>query len=341
MRNRTLRLSFALVFLSAGSSPRAAEYELGQGLPAGDFLFSGYLNVVAEIPKSGADALTLDDMSLFVAGRVNRWFNPFVEAEISSITLAQQGNGPRENGHLVRERIYDDVRVSDENTLRIGKILAPVGEWNLIHAAPLVPTTIQPLTTSRGFANYTSGLSWIHETADTRQPDWQLYAQAGDEWFRRPDAVAPRQFRNVSGLHLNWTLGLNDKFGLSAQHGQLVNTEETYSLIGANIRRTFGKLTLESEATSARWSGGSRTRFHDVEQGIYLLGDYAVARHWHGIAELEYFQDHVLADASRNLLLGVTYKPRSSIVWKLEYVDQLGTSHSIPSGWQASFAVLF
>jgi hypothetical protein len=340
MPTTTLRLSFALVLLSTAGAARAADYELGQGLPVGDFLFSGYLNAVAQFPKNEAAALTLDDMSLFVAGRVNRWVNPFIEAEVSSLTLAQQG-GPGENGHFVRERIYDDLHLSDADTLRVGKILAPVGEWNLIHAAPLVPTTTQPLTTSRGFATYTSGVSWLHETAHAQQPDWQLYWQPGEEWLGRPNAVAPRRFRDVSGMHLNWTLGLNDKLGISAQRGQLLGSDETYTLLGANFHRLYGKLTLESEATAARWSGGNRVPAHDVERGIYLLAEYPIAKGWHGIAETEYFQDHERVETSRNVLLGLTYKPRAAIVWKLEYVDQMGTEHSIPTGWQASFAVLF
>jgi hypothetical protein len=341
MRTTTLRLGWALVCLSAGPLASAADYELGQGIPAGDFLFSGYMNVVAQAPNGGANALMLDDLSLFVAGRVNRWVNPFLEAEISSLTLAQQGDGPTENGHLVRERIYNDLRLSDTDTLRIGKILAPVGDWNLIHAAPLVPTTTQPLTTSRGFATYASGVSWLRETADTLLPDWQIYVQPGTEWFSRPAAVAPRQFRDVSGAHLNWNLGINDKFGLSVQHGTLVSSDETYSLVGANFRRRFGRLALESETTVARWSGGNQPRAHDVEQGIYVLADYTLLKDWHGIAEAEYFQDHEHSDPSRNILVGLTYKQRPAVIWKIEYVDQLGTGHDIPTGWQASFAVLF
>ena len=36
------------------------------------------------------------------------------------------------------ERYYNDAYLSDDLTLRFGKMLAPVGAWNLFHAAPLV-----------------------------------------------------------------------------------------------------------------------------------------------------------------------------------------------------------
>jgi hypothetical protein len=340
-RIATQRLIFAIVFLSAWTAPRAADYQVGQGLPVGDFLFSGYLNVEALVPQSDVNMLTLDDVSLFFAGRVNRWFNPFVEVEISSVTLAQQGGGPKESGHFVRERAYDDMLITDADTLRIGKILAPVGDWNLIHAAPLVPTTTQPLTAKEGFSNYSSGLSWLHVAPESLLPDWQIYLQPGQEWLIHPVAVTPRQYRNVYGAHLNWNTNLFDKAGLSVQHGTLVSTDESYTLFGGNIRRTFGKWVLLSEATTSQWSGGNAPRFHDTEQGLFVLADYTIAPSWHGIAEWEHFQDHQKVVPSRNILVGAAYTPRPAIVWKVEYVDQMGVSHDIPTGWQASFSVLF
>jgi hypothetical protein len=341
MRNVTLRVLSAIVCLSASAAPRAADYQVGQGLPVGDFLFSGYLNIEALVPQSDVNKLTLDDISLFVAGRVNRWFNPFLEVEVSSDTLAQQGGGPMEHGRFVHERLYNDILISDVDTLRIGKILTPVGDWNLVHAAPLVPTVTQPLTTKEGFSDYASGVSWLHVAPESLVPDWQIYVQPGDEWLKHPVSVTPRQFRDVYGAHLNWDAGIVDKTGLSFQHGKLISTNETYELLGGNIRRTFGKLVLESEATTAQWSGGDAPRAHDTERGIFVLADYAFVPTWHGIAEWEHFQDHQKAVASRNILVGVAYKPRPAVVWKLEYVDQMGRSHDVPTGWQASFAVLF
>jgi hypothetical protein len=345
MMHASFRRLVGCAALAACSALHAAEwndYTLGQGLPLGDYLFSGYVNIVTEVPRSGPWEVDLDDVSLFFAGRVNRWFNPFVEAEISSLTIAEERNGSGEKAHFVRERIYDDVHIDDDNTLRVGKILAPVGEWNLVHAAPLVPITTQPLTTTRGFANYSSGLSWIHETPSASMlPNWQVYAQAGREWLPRPQSVADRQYRNVFGGHLDWNLGLNERFGLSAQHGEMINSGETYTLFGANVQKKFGRIMIGSEATTADWSGSSAPRSHDVERGIYVLADYSVTQTWHAIVEGEYFQDHQVADTSRNLLVGVAYRPRPAVVWKAEYVQQMGVSSAIPTGLQASFAVLF
>jgi hypothetical protein len=336
-----VHLTLSLTILIAAVPGHAAEYQLGQGLPVGDFLLSGYANVEAQSLQGRSAKLSLDDISMFVAGRVNRWINPFAEVELSSQTLLQQSGGPREPGHFVRERLYNDVHATDSDTLRIGKILAPVGEWNLIHAAPLVPTTTQPLTAKQGFSAYSTGLSWLHSDATDSWPDWQIYAQPGSEWLQHPAAVDPRQFREVYGVHLDWTHDLQETVGLSLQRGKLVSTDETYQLWGMNFRHVYGKATLQGEATTTRWSGGNATREHDAAHGLFLLADYAFVAEWHGIAEWEHFQDHQEAMPSRNLLLGGAYKPLPAVVWKLEYVHQMGRSHDIATGWLGSFAVLF
>ncbi len=341
MQNKLLVLLFLLSGLTAQAPCHADEYHFGQGLLVGkDFFFSGYGNFLYEAPKDAPAAVSIDDLSLFVSGRVNQWINPFFEIEVSGTTLWQQGNGSRSNGYVIPERIYDDVRITESDAVRVGKILSPVGDWNLIHAAPLVPTTTRPLTTYWGFSEYATGISWLHENLQGSGADWQLYSQPGNEWFPRPNDIAPRHYSNVWGGHINWPMGLVDKIGLSFQHGELTATGGNYSLFGINARKTFGKLKLESEAVTSQRSGNAALA-HGNEWGIYGLADYAITPRWHGLFEWEHYQDHLVDQHSRNTLLGIAYKPESSVVWKLEYVHQYGISQDIPTGWKASLSALF
>ena len=340
MPKRFFALSCLLLSLLVQAPAHAEmDYQLGQGMSYGDFIFSGYANVVLLAPHDGTTELSIDDLSLYVNGRINRWLNPFFEAELSSITLWQEGDATSSSGKFVPERFYNDTHLNDTDTLRLGKILSPVGDWNSIHAAPLVPTVTRPLTTYRGFSEYTNGISWLHETPWGDGAQWQFY-WPGKEWLPRPDTVAPRHFRDVLGAHVNWQLGLVDMVGLSFQHGEMSTTSEDYSLFGINGRKTLGPLVLEGEAITSQWSG-SAPRAHDTEWGAYALADYAVTPQWHGIVEAEHYQDHQISDASKNILVGLAYKPEPAIVWKLEYVNQSGVSTDIVSGWFASLAVLF
>ncbi|MDD5298009.1 MAG: hypothetical protein PHU46_13960 [Rhodocyclaceae bacterium] len=341
MSEKLLALFVLLAGLALPATGRAEDYRLGQGVFLGEnLILSGYANLVFEVPHGAPATLSVDDLSLFVSARVNRWLNPFVEIEVSGAQLATQGDAPRVNGYLIPERLYNDARVTESDTLRVGKMLSPVGDWNLVHAAPLVPTATRPLSTYWGFSEYISGLSWLHAPSEGRGPDWQVYWQPGRELAERPDAIAPRHYRNVWGAHVNWPMGLVDKLGVSLQRGQLASTGDYYTLLGANARKTFGRLRLEGEAVSSRRSCRPLSA-HCSEWGGYGLADYAFTSRWHGLLEWETYQDHLVERRSRNALLGIAYKPESYMVWKLEYVHQYGESQNIPTGWQASFSVLF
>lgn len=348
MRHTLLPWGLLQLWLMFVPISQAEGYELGQGWQSGNYYLSGYVNIELVDRFDVPARLDLDDLSLFAGGRVNQWINPFTEAELSKYTLIQEGGGSSNQGDFVVERFYNDSIFSEHDTLRVGKILTPLGDWNLVHAAPLIPIITRPYTTARGFDAYASGVSWLHDPESGVTPNWQLYWQPDTEWFKRPANLAPRSFRNVYGGHINMPLGLMDKIGASFQHGELIETGETFTLFGANANQSFGKLKLESEALASNFSGtvlpGATPRVHDNESGIFGLADYAITPKWHGILEGEYYQDHTVSESSRSTLLAVAYKPSVPAVWKLEYIHQAGVSASfatITSGFKASFSTLF
>jgi hypothetical protein len=283
----------------------------------------------------------MDDLSLFVGGRINQWVNPFTEVELSKHTLIQQGGGAV-HGDVIIERFYNESAITEHDELRVGKILTPLGDWNLVHAAPLIPTITRPYSTARGFDAYLSGINWKH-TSDSDAPDVQLYFQPDNELFKRPESQTTRNFHKVFGGHINVPLGFVDKVGVSFQHGELIESGEMFTLYGFNANKSLGKLKLESEAITAHFSGAA-PRAHDKESGIFALADYAITTRWHGILEGEYYQDHMVGMPSRSTMLAVAYKPSAPMVWKLEYIHQAGVSASIApvhTGLKASFSFLF
>lgn len=341
-----LFFQFGLIFSPAS---RADGYELGQGWHSGNYFLSGYANIEIVDRFDAPTRLDLDDLSLFAGGRVNQWFNPFTEVELSKHTLIQQGGGAV-HGDVIVERFYNDVIVFEHDTLRVGKTLTPLGNWNLVHAAPLIPLITRPYSTGRGFDAYTSGIGWLHDFGDVATADIHLYWEPGRELFKRPSTQTLRNFNNVSGGHINIPLSLIEKIGVSFQSGQLEETGETYTLYGFSGNKVLGKLKLESEAITARFSGAllpatsTITRFHDNESGIFGLADYAFTSQWHGILEGEYYQDHLTDIPSRSTSVAVNYKPSAPMIWKLEYIHQAGESASfapIHTGLKASFSTLF
>jgi len=333
-----------LIFLPEN---HALGYELGDGFRSGDFYLSGYTTIEIidrfNVPKR----LDLDDLSLFAGANINRAVNPFAEVELSKQTLIREGGNPV-NGDVIVERFYNDVTVSESDTLRIGKMLAPIGKWNQIHATPLVPTITRPYTTALGFDAYTSGINWIKEEEDNGKLDFQIYGEPGVELFKRPASQSIRSFSHTLGANISIPLGLLDSAGLSFQHGEYVETGEIYTLVGVDVEESFNDLKFQSEAITARFSGtvlsGSLPRLHDTEAGIFVLADYSLTPKWHTILEGEYYQDHTVDEPSRSTSINIAYKYKPSTVWKLEYIHQAGVSASfapISTGFKASFATLF
>lgn len=321
----------------------AGEYHLGQGYTTGNVNVAGYFNLVVDDPANGKAELIVDDLSLFVSGHFSKVFNPFFEAEVSGASIL------RESGTLfsdnkpdvVLERLYNDSYLTEELTLRVGKMLTPVGEWNGIHAAPLVWTTSRPLTTYRSYPEYTSGVSLNYAGQNPNMPEVQIYWQPDGEMLPKPKALVVREYTNAAGVHLNWPIGLNDKIGVSLQHADVNGNDEEQSLLGFNAKKTFGKFQFETEATYADLNGNNPARLRDHEWGVYVLGAYALTDKLYAMARHEHFVDRETAQSSRNTLLGLSYRPDPAIVMKAEYINNNGAKLGIHTGFYASFTVLF
>lgn len=343
------RLLFAALFCiqAIGIHSRAfcqtSDYVLGQSLNVGAFNIAGYATVEANARQGEAAGLLVDDLSLFIKGSINKAFNPFIEAEIAEANLWFEGQRPFEDVHprVAIERIYNDFVIDSHYTVRVGKMLSPVGEWNSIHAGPLVWTTTRPLTTRRNYPEFVSGVSAIAEGLGNSPLRLEAYWQPGRDIDGPSPARVPYLFHNTVGLHAEWALDLADKIGMSLQRSDVRGTSEKQTLVGLNGRSTLGALELETEITWTSLRNPLSTRRHTNEYGGYLQGALEVAENWRLVGRGEIFRDRGFDRVSRNFLIGLNYRPRSPIAWKLEYVKQSGQNLGISSGLFASFNTLF
>lgn len=329
----------ALLWLLGGPAARADDYQLGHGLDLGPFNLAGYSNLVGNLPDQGARSLVLDDLSLFVSGHVAGWLNPFMEAELTGATLARSGAGPSD-GDLVLERLYDDAYLTDDLTLRLGKMLAPVGEWNQIHAAPLVLTTVRPAVTYRNFSEYVTGASLLFSDPQSALPDLQLYWQPGGELSERPATITVHQYADVAGAQVSLPLGLLDRVGVSFQSSRDVRGVRQ-SLFGLDAHYTVGPLTLAAEGTFSDVSSSGTRLARDAEWGAYVSAAYALDEEWSLYGWYEGFADRTRSSVAADLLLGAGYHLHPASVIKLEYLQNVGGQPVNPTGLFASWSVLF
>lgn len=328
--------------LTSNPAYAGGKYQLGSGYDVGPFNFSGYMNFVVALPDQGPKSATLEDLSLFAAGHISKLINPFVEAELTHLVVADTDHSGENNtgAELVLERYYNDSYLSDSVILRLGKMLAPVGEWNLNHAAPLVLATSRPAVTFRNFAAYIQGVSLLYSDPEGGAPDMQVYWQPDWEETEKPRGVVFEQHKMAEGIHVSVPILQFDKVGFSFQrvvdfHGV------TQSLVGGDFRYTLQNVTLQGEATYSSLSGGDMTRLRDDESGGYLSATYAFNPRWSAYSWYEAFMDRTQTSAAQDALVGVAYHPVDVMVVKLEYLQNFGGTPVNPTGLFASWSVLF
>ncbi|MHB1619560.1 MAG: HD-GYP domain-containing protein [Sulfuricella sp.] len=318
----------------------AGDYHLGAGENIGPVNLAGYSNLVFEAPHNGPDALVLEGLSLFVSAHVNRYFNPFVEVEIGQATLIAE-HGGASSGKTSVERLYNDFELTPSATLRVGKMLAPVGEWNLIHAAPLMWTVTRPLSTYYSFPVFVSGASLDFHRASDANWGAQIYLQPGSTALAAGDELELRQYANVGGLDVRYTGDVLNRFGVSLQ---------TANVRGSGGNQTLGSLYGGFGTGSVMWDfqaditdirGGTVVRAHDREGGGFLQAVYPLTSRWFIVGQGELFQARDYAARARRWAIGAVYRPRPAISWKLEYLAAQGAPVGEPGGVYAAWAVLF
>lgn len=314
-------------------------YRLGHGLDVGPFNVAGYGNLLFDAPTHGKKALVLDDLSLFVSGHVGRFFNPFVEAELTRFDFLRE-HGDRRDGDFVLERLYNDVNFNDSWTFRVGKMLAPVGEWNEIHAAPLVLSAVRPAVTYRSFSEYVTGVSVLYSDPFAQFPDVQVYWQPNGELSERPSDLTVRQYDTVEGVHVSLPFGLRDKVGTSFQQSRN-EAGIDQSVFGLDFTYRIGQLTLQGEATASDISNPVSIHARDTEWGLYAAASYALTDNWSIYGWYEGFADRTQPSLAQDVLLGVSYRLRPESVFRLEYLQNFDEGTVNPTGVFASWSILF
>ena len=340
---RSRWLAAVILALMCKGAVAQGEYEPGHGysFAAAALNVGGFSDVTAAATDSGRKAVSANALSVFLSGHVAPAFNPFIEAELTGLDIVQSGGTGGHNGSLVLDRLYDDAILSDNLTLRVGKMLAPVGEWNEIHAAPLVLTATRPAVTFLNFSQFATGFSMLYSDPTGDLPDLQLYWQPHGEFLEKPTSpFVLDSYSLVEGLHLKFPVSLLDQVGVSFQRTTDLRGT-TQSLGGVDFQLSFGRLGLQGEATYSALGGDTRGLVRRDEWGGYLAVSYALTNNVTAYSWYEQFSGRLDTTAARDLLWGVSFKPDPAIVFKLEYLQNVGGRPVNPTGVIASWSVLF
>ena len=328
-----------------------APYTLGQGLyfPQQGLRIGGYATLqyydVGDLPAT----LRFRDTSLFITKDIGTRWQLFSEVDIgNSLSLAGHSRG--EDSELDIERLYLDFHANPAITLRFGKFLTPVGQWNLIHADPLTWTVSRPLSTSAAFARHASGVM-AFGTVPLHGHDLDYWVFADDSKNLGVGADQDRafssfgahrsirnNFRQAVGGQLLYHM-LDDRFsiGVSYLDYTLHSPHQRFQLVGIDFSWTTRYIDLTGEAIRRT----SPDAGAPTEQGGFLQAAVPLWRQLYLVGRYERYQTVVSGRVTTLRTFGLNYRPVQGIVLKIEHSEGNRDADLAPPGWLASAAVLF
>lgn len=313
-------------------------YRLGSGYAVGEtgLRIGGYANADFSAPRRDAWHASLSDLSLFLTWDNNSRLRFFSELEAGDIVYAGEHQSPgAQKVHFEFERFYIDGLINNNLTVRLGKFLTPIGQWNLTHAAPLVWTASRPVATENSFSTHASGVM-LHGSVSVagRQLEYSAY---GDLSKSIDPHRSKNPFENALGAHLRYFLSDNLQIGASYANFSLSDRQSTrYNLIGFDAAWSYQRNELSSEIV---YRTGDHADAKNTWQG-FVQNVAPLSQHWFAVTRYEFFEQ--AQDKMGHVgVAGLAYRPLPPLVWKLEYRLGVNNEQLAPDGPSAGFAVLF
>ncbi len=302
---------------------------------------SGYAKFTVEAPDKASTSVALDDLSIFVSGKFNRWFNPFLEAEAYNMEIWKESDGFQFNNvHLVIERFYNDMQLTDDDTLRVGKMLASINHWNIVHAAPLVWTSTRPVTSDYARANYITGLQLRHEFDALSGHSLEVYVQPAEDFNHKVLSSHERQYETIAGARWIAHEDLDYYVGVAFQHAQVAHSDEVRNSISIDGNWQHELFELESELLFTHIQTKEEQQ-HGNDWGGYVQMAVPIVDKFSLITRYEHFEFAEKMEPMNAELGGVVYRPVPSLSFKLEWQQTQGSASHNQTGLYSSIAVLF
>jgi hypothetical protein len=314
-------------------------YQLGRGYALGNtgIRLGGYASMHVESLGQVPWSFNISDASLFVTWDNGSKLRFFSELEVEdSFTAGEHQGLTTSKADFLVERLYLDYLVNDNLSVRIGKILTPIGQWNLIHADPLVWTATRPVATDNLFSEHVTGLM-VQGTVPIGEQSLEYSVYGDYSSTLDPKRAEPPFFDNAAGLRLRYNVNDNLKIGFSYVDFALQDSLNIRNhLAGLDIAWNYQRFAVNSEIV---YRNNGSTVNNNAWQG-YIQGVSPIAGHFYAVGRYEFF-DQPNEQFGQVGVLGLAYRPRPPLILKLEYRLGQHNRDLAPDGLFASFSVLF
>ncbi len=310
-----LLFSFLSLF-SFSSDLKGFSYKPGRGLKI-KFLkttVGGYITSVYEKSQE-YEEFSIDDIAFLIYGKPVNRLRYFLELELDDSYSVVNGN-ERVKKKIDFERAYIDIETSDALKLRVGRFITPVGLWNPIHINVLKWTTSDPLTATKFFPKFTTGIQLFGELPEGFS--YSLFLQKNKGISESYNNFLARK---LIGGEVRKEFSDNIKAGLNGGWFEIRVPKEELTFLGLNAIYKIPRIELSAEfmygVEKEKYIPGNSIwsyRLSYYLQGVYRIvkGNYAVFRYG-------FFKDKSDRKNYRILTLGWNYRPVYYIALKAEY----------------------
>lgn len=314
----------------------AQEYELGRGYKVVDVFNLGTYFSVDYSKGKNVDKFRLDDVAVLAYGILPANFSYLVELEAAPFYVKDYQNGTSQtNSTPHKERMYLDYAASDIFNFRVGKLITPIGYWNLEPINVLRDTTSNPLYSYKMFPKFVTGLDTYGYVDEDARVQYHLFLQATED--------IDKNYINIrNDFFVGGSLGyeVTDELDVGASLGYYETYEKKeVSLVEANAKYDNYPFLLQTE-----WA------YTNIQDNVFSLNAYQLGGYLQGmynfnvrhalVGRYEYFKDTQKQSECREHIgiVGYSYRPVYAVSIKGEY-----QFHSNSSKNQAiiSFSVLF
>jgi hypothetical protein len=301
---------------------------VGWHLP-GRFWLSGDLTLSVEVPEGEPIVGELDDVSLLARWDPLERLGFFGELRLEDVVEVIEGEGAQTVGaRVVPERLYAEVLLAPDLTLRLGKVFTPFGLWNVINRTPLTWTVEAPAITQGVFPQRATGLSLLY------QATWRGWSFDATAYGPAQDAMTfGRAEETERGLLFGGPVF--GALGVNAAGFRDRGSGEWRTATGLDLQVSVAGHEITGEFTW-RLPGKLRHPLH----GLYLQDAIPLIGNLYGVLRFEYIQPPRGA-AAVGQVVGLFWRPIPNLVLRADYLFGTRRLENFEPGFRASVSVLF
>lgn len=327
------------------------EREVGRNgweFPSANLWLGGYATARFRNLAHESARADLRDLSLLGEWTPSTRWLVFGEFELEQGLTVDNDGLSTSDAELAVERLYAEYATRTGLTFRAGKFLTPIGNWNELHADPLVATVSRPLATSLPFASNSTGVAarGALQLRDGNTLDYILYADwsealdpghdnSGHEDLELPDR--DNAFHDAVGAQMRlhaWNNRL--ELGWSVAQFRIHGEDHRNLLLGLDLRADIGALALSGEAFYRHGNGTAADEWGGFVQAIVpIKGGLAT------VARLERYDGRTPVETVDLATVGLLYQGLPPLVMKFEYRRGDDNRHIADNGVLASISLLF